>query len=122
MSRSRLLYASPFAPMKSGISDYSEILVYGLKDYFDVTLLIDDYRLQNQLCEDFRVKVLKKDQPVPNSFDYRIYNIGNHPQFHSYIYRAAIDKPGLIILHDFVLYYYLTDRYRYPLLIFLFPL
>jgi glycosyltransferase involved in cell wall biosynthesis len=111
--RKRLLYASPFAPMKSGISDYSEVLVYGLRDYFDVTLLIDGYRLQNeQLYRDFRVKSFKKDKLIFNSFDYRIYNIGNHPQFHSYIYGAAIDNPGLIILHDFVLYYLTVGYYR----------
>lgn len=111
--RKRLLYASPFPPMATGISDYSEVLVYGLRDYFDVTLLIDGYRLQNEeLYKDFRVKVFKKDQRVFNSFDYRIYNIGNHPQFHSYIYQAAIDKPGLIILHDFVLYYLTVGYYR----------
>jgi glycosyltransferase involved in cell wall biosynthesis len=99
--------------MKSGISDYSEVLVYGLRDYFDVTLLIDGYRLQNeQLYRDFRVKSFKKDKLIFNSFDYRIYNIGNHPQFHSYIYGAAIDNPGLIILHDFVLYYLTVGYYR----------
>lgn len=113
MSLSRLLYASPFAPMKSGISDYSEVLIYGLKRHFDVTLLIDDYRLTNKkLYRDFGVLVYKNDQKAFNSFDFRIYNVGNHPQFHSYIYSVAIDKPGLIILHDFVLYYLVTGHYQ----------
>ena len=47
MKKPSLLYASPFAPMKSGISDYSEILVYALKNEFEITLLIDDYKLEN---------------------------------------------------------------------------
>ena len=48
MLKERLLYVSPFPPMKSGISDYSEILVYALKQYYDIDLLIDDYILSNK--------------------------------------------------------------------------
>lgn len=102
----KLLYASPFPPQKSGISDYSEVLVYGLREYFDVTLLIDDYQLQNQqLYKDFRVKVYGKDPLTFNLFDYHVYNIGNNPHVHGYIYEVALRKPGLIILHDVILYY-----------------
>ena len=111
--RRSLLYASPFPPMQSGISDYSETLVYGLKRHFDITLLIDDYCLENKkLYEDFKVKVYRKDPFVFNRFDFWIYNIGNNPHFHSYIYEAAIKKPGLIILHDFVVYYLTVGIYR----------
>lgn len=99
--------------MKSGISDYSEVLVYGLKEHFDITLLIDDYELENrELYEDFRVKVYGKDPLIFNLFDYRIYNIGNNPHFHSYIYEVALHKPGLVILHDTVLYYLIVGFYR----------
>jgi glycosyltransferase involved in cell wall biosynthesis len=113
LRKKRLLYASPFPPMKSGISDYSEILIYGLKNHFEITLLIDDYRLENQkLYEDFKVKVYKKDPLVFSLFDFWIYNIGNNPYFHSYIYEAARKKPGLIILHDFVAYYLTIGVYR----------
>ena len=109
----KLLYASPFPPMASGISDYSEVLVYGLKQYFDVTLLVDDYRLTNKrLYKDFDVKVYKNNPRVLNSFDFRIYNMGNNPQFHSYIYEAVLTHPGLIILHDVVLYYLTVGFYQ----------
>lgn len=113
LQRNRLLYASPFPPMATGISDYSEALVYGLKRHFDITLLIDDYRLRNKrLYKDFDVKVYKNDLRLFDAFDFRIYNIGNHPKFHSYIYKAAIDRPGLVILHDFVLYYLVVGHYQ----------
>jgi len=99
--------------MKSGISDYSEVLIYGLREHFDITLLIDDYRLENrQLYEDFKVKVYRKDPLVFNLFDHWIYNIGNNPYFHGYIYECALKKPGLIILHDFVEYYLTIGLYR----------
>ena len=111
--RKSLLYASPFPPMASGISDYSEVLIYGLKKYFDITLLIDDYRLTNKrLYKDFDVKIIKNNRRILNSFDFRIYNIGNNPRFHGYIYEAALACPGLIILHDVVLYYLIIGFYQ----------
>lgn len=39
MNKPTLLYVSPFWPQKSGISEYSEMLVPGLVTCFDVTLL-----------------------------------------------------------------------------------
>lgn len=99
--------------MKSGISDYSEVLIYGLSKQFDITLLTEDYQLENrQLYRDFKVKVFGKGRLVLDSFDYHIYNIGNNPYFHSYIYEAALHKPGLIILHDLVAYYLTIGVYR----------
>jgi len=99
--------------MASGISDYSEVLIYGLKRHFDITLLIDNYRLTNKrLYRDFDVKVYKENPRVLNSFDFRIYNMGNNPEFHGYIYEAALVCPGLIILHDVVLYYLTIGFYQ----------
>lgn len=108
-----LLYASPFSPKKSGISDYSETMVYGLKKYFDVTLLIDDYRLSNgRLYEDFDVKVYGRDKINFNGFDSMLYNVGNCAAFHKYIYDCALKHPGFIVLHDLVLYYLTLEYYR----------
>lgn len=110
--KNKLLYASPFLPMKSGISDYSEILVYGLKEYFDITLLIDNYKLQNKnLYKDFEVQEYNHNVDF-SKFDYKIYNIGNNPYFHSYIYEAALKYPGTIILHDYSLYYLFIGYYE----------
>ncbi len=111
--RKKLLYASPFLPMKTGISDYSEVLVYGLKKYFDISLLIDNYKLENKkLYKDFKVKVYTKDKIAYQIYDYIIYNIGNNPTYHTYIYDSILKYPGMIILHDFILYYLTIGYYR----------
>lgn len=113
MNKPKLLYASPFPPQKSGISDYSQTLVYGLKEYFDVTLLIDNDKLEQQeLYRDFNVKIYGKDKINFEAFEYKIYNIGNNPYYHSYIYDCAIKHPGTIILHDFILYYLVVGYYQ----------
>ena len=91
--------------MKSGISEYSEALVYGLAEYYDVTLLTDDYNLDSrQLTKDFPQKIYQSGKRY-SEFDVVIYNIGNNPHYHMYMTEALKDNPGFIILHDFVLYY-----------------
>ncbi|MBF0474784.1 MAG: glycosyltransferase family 4 protein [Deltaproteobacteria bacterium] len=113
MDKKNLLYASPFPPQKSGISDYSEQLVRGLKKYFNTTLLIDDYELTHKdLYQEFEVKVYGRDDVDFSRYDYKIYNMGNNPYFHSYLYDLALTHPGMIILHDFVLYYFMVGYYQ----------
>lgn len=108
-----MLYVSPFPPEKSGISDYSEILVYQLCEKYDITLLIDNYILTNKkLYEDFEVCTVNRDKIDFKSFDCIIYNIGNNPFYHSYIYEMCLENPGMVILHDCILYYLVTGYYE----------
>ncbi len=98
--------------MKSGISDYSEVLIYGLNKYFDITLLIDNYKLQNKkLYNDFNVVTYSHEMDLTH-YDFRIYNIGNNPEFHAYIYETALKYPGMIILHDLILFYLIIGYYQ----------
>lgn len=108
-----MLYASPFVPMKSGISDYSEVLVSALIKEFEVTLLTEDYSISNDyLKQECAILNYKKDKVNFEQYDYRVYNIGNQPDFHGYIYEICMKWPGMIILHDFVLYYLFVGYYQ----------
>lgn len=113
MKKPSLLYASPMGPMKSGISDYSQILVAELQKRFEVTIYIDNYEMSNKNLST-KCKIVKHgcDQFDFENYDYRIYNIGNNPEFHDYIYEACLEYPGLIILHDFILYYLFVGYYQ----------
>lgn len=113
MEKKKILYVSPFLPMQSGISDYSEVMVEGLKEHFDVTLLIDNYKLDNiNLHKNFDVKNYKKDYIKFEVYDEIIYNMGNNPQFHSYMYELIREHPGYVILHDYSLFYLTAGYYQ----------
>lgn len=113
MEKPSLLYASPMGPMKSGISDYSEILVAALQTKFDVTLYIDNYELSNtNLAAQCKVVRHGCDEIEFEKYDGIIYNIGNNPEYHGYIYEACLQHPGMVILHDFVLYYLFIGYYQ----------
>jgi glycosyltransferase involved in cell wall biosynthesis len=114
MPRPRLLYASPFPPQQSGISEYSRVLVRGLRELFDVTLLTDDYAISDEnLVRDFSVEVHRKDRwETLERFPYKIYNIGNNPWYHGYIYECCLHSPGVVILHDAIIYFLVVGLYQ----------
>lgn len=112
MKKPTLLYASPFWPEKSGISEYSEALVWGLEKYFEVTLIINNYDLVNKEIRDYFQIIKYNKTENYDMYDYIIYNFGNNPIYHSYMYDMILKYPGYVILHDFVLYY-LTVGYYY---------
>lgn len=112
MNKPKLLYASPFPPKKSGISDYSTVLVKALEKRFEITLLIEDYEISDATLKKFPVARYGVDEIDFNHYDYYIYNIGNNPEYHKYIYQCALEHPGMIILHDMVIYYLFVGYYQ----------
>lgn len=109
--RPKLLYASPFPPMQSGISDYSAVLVKALQQMFDITLYTEDYHISDDSLKEFPVLRHGKD-PVPfDHFTYIIYNIGNNPEYHQYIYESSLKHPGVVILHDMIIFYLFVGYY-----------
>jgi glycosyltransferase involved in cell wall biosynthesis len=113
MAKPRLLYASPFPPRRSGVSAYSQWLVQGLKEHFQITLLLDDDTLAGpDLLHDFQ-RLTYRAGPVDfTSYDHVLYNVGNNRHFHAYIYDAFLNYPAPVILHDVILYYLAVGYYQ----------
>lgn len=107
-----MLYASPFPPMESGISDYSVVLVDALRKNFDITLFSDNYEITDKSLKKFPVLKYGVDSVDFDSFDYILYNMGNNGVFHSYIYETALEHPGIIIQHDLVIFHFIMRYYK----------
>jgi glycosyltransferase involved in cell wall biosynthesis len=88
-------------------------LAGGLREHFDVTLFTGGYQIADaQLRDGCRVRVYRKDEvDVLGEYPYRVYNIGNNPWFHGYIYECCLKWPGLVILHDAVIYFLVVGLY-----------
>ncbi len=102
-----LLYVSPLPPLKSGISDYSVILASALRDRYSITLCAD----QKSVETDLDLPVIQPSEVDFDQYDHILYNIGNNPEFHSYMYEMCMSHPGMIILHDLSLYYLFVGHY-----------
>jgi glycosyltransferase involved in cell wall biosynthesis len=80
----RVAYYSPLSPQRSGIADYSALLLPALERRVDV--------------------VLARPNRSHPSADVALYQLGNDPEWHGWIYNALRRRPGLVVLHEVALH------------------
>ena len=82
----RVAYYSPLPPERSGIADYSALLLPALSRLVDVD-------------------VVRRGRTRPVAADVALYHVGNDPDAHGWIVEALRRRPGVIVLHEFVLHH-----------------
>lgn len=83
----RVAYYSPLPPEQTGIADYSALLLPALERRADVT-------------------VVKRGRgKAPRGTDIALYQVGNNPDAHAWIVDALRKRPGVVVLHDFVIHH-----------------
>ncbi len=101
----KVAYFSPFPPKQTGIATYSNHLVRELRNLMPV----DCYDFHNERADDpsttfgdfarfGRVSDLRR-------YDAVVYHVGNNPHFHLDILKILRHWPGIVVLHDVVVYY-----------------
>lgn len=112
ISKPQLAYFSPLNPQSSGISDYSEELLFYLRDYFDITIFVKGYKPNNEfIINTFKVVDVDNHMDEMNYFEKRIYHIGNN-ELHGWIIDTLEKYPGFVVLHDLNLFgFYVYSTY-----------
>jgi glycosyltransferase involved in cell wall biosynthesis len=81
-------FVSPMPPAPTGIATYSRAVLEGLKAIgYGRTL-------------DVVWPARPQDEVSVRSYGLAVYHIGNNVLFHGEIYRFAVARPGLVVLHD----------------------
>jgi glycosyltransferase involved in cell wall biosynthesis len=83
----KVAYYSPLPPSRSGIADYSALLLPALSERIEVVVA--------------RPGRFRKAPAA----DVALYHIGNDPEEHGWIVTALRRRPGVVVLHDFVLHH-----------------
>jgi glycosyltransferase involved in cell wall biosynthesis len=83
----KVAYFSPMPPERTGVADYSALLLPALQKRLDVTV------------------VRHGRKPSPRGTDLSLYHVGNNPDAHAWIVDALRRRPGVVVLHDFVLHH-----------------
>jgi glycosyltransferase involved in cell wall biosynthesis len=83
----KVAYFSPMPPERSGIADYSALLLPALRRRLDVSV------------------VARGRKRPPRGSDVCLYHVGNNPEAHGWIVDALRRTPGVVVLHDFVLHH-----------------
>ncbi|MGH2663069.1 MAG: glycosyltransferase family 4 protein [Actinomycetota bacterium] len=89
--RRRIAFLSPLPPARTGIATYSEAVLRGLRARRFPHELVSPWPLPP------RVDELVGGAALP------VYHLGNNVEFHGEIYRLAVRRPGLVVLHDLAL-------------------
>ena len=82
----RVAYYSPLPPERSGIADYSALLLPALEELVEVV-------------------IVRRGRTRPVAADVALYHVGNDPEAHGWIVDALRRRPGVVVLHDFVLHH-----------------
>jgi glycosyltransferase involved in cell wall biosynthesis len=82
----RVAYYSPLPPSRSGIADYSALLIPALAERVEVAV----------------VRPGRRREPKADVF---LYHVGNDPAEHGWIVEALRRRPGIVVLHEFVLHH-----------------
>jgi glycosyltransferase involved in cell wall biosynthesis len=83
----KVAYFSPMPPERTGIADYSGLLVPALGERVDLEV------------------VRRGARRPPRGTDVGLYHVGNNADAHDWIVRALRRNRGVVVLHDFVLHH-----------------
>ena len=83
----KVAYFSPMPPERTGVADYSALLVSALGRRVEL------------------VVQRRGRKRAPRGADLCLYHVGNNPDAHAWIVDALRRRPGVVVLHDFVLHH-----------------
>lgn len=108
----KIAYCSPFSPVKSGVSDFSEELVQELKKYVDIDLLYDTPIKNGKVASQFNfyhIDNLENDD-FASKYDLIVYQMGNNYDVHKCIGDMFMKRPGVLEVHDLSLHHYIASE------------
>jgi glycosyltransferase involved in cell wall biosynthesis/SAM-dependent methyltransferase len=87
----RVAYFSPLPPARSGIADYSEVLIESLRPLMELEVFSGPHQAYD-----------------PARFDVALYHVGNNG-YHGFVYETALRHPGVVVLHENNLHHLIAD-------------
>jgi glycosyltransferase involved in cell wall biosynthesis len=87
----KVAYYSPLPPERSGIADYSAMLLPELQQRLEIEVV--------------RRGARRRARRAASQADIALYHVGNDPEHHWWIVDELRRRPGVVVLHDFVLHH-----------------
>ena len=100
----RVAYYSPLPPSRSGIADYSALLIPALSQRVDVVVAQARGRAAG-LCSAALAAARPGRLRREPKADVALYHVGNDPAEHGWIVEALRRRRGVVVLHEFVLHH-----------------
>ena len=109
----RIGYCSPFNPLKSGVSDFSEELIWKLKNYMEIVIFSPKKIENNDITNCFETHKLEEldNKNLRDSLDLIVYHVGNNIDYHEKIIDMLLKYQGVLEFHDFGLHDLAIKKY-----------
>jgi glycosyltransferase involved in cell wall biosynthesis len=102
----RLAWVSPLPPASSGIADYTATLLPRLSERHDLELFYEGGPPPSAaIAERWRCSPVRELPSAASRFDLVVYQIGNSAPHHAESYHMALELPGVVVLHEFMLHH-----------------
>jgi glycosyltransferase involved in cell wall biosynthesis len=99
-TKKKIAWVSPLPPQRSGISNYSLILLRAMRESAVIDVYYDGVKPNKEIKNSFRALPLKDLEKNFTKYDEVIYHLGNNTEFHTNIYKLAWQHPSTIVIHD----------------------
>lgn len=101
--RKRLAFVAPLPPARTGIADYSALLLPYLATYYEIVLVMEQSDLDfSTLPSGIEIRDAAWLRRHGAQCDRVLYHMGNSA-FHTYMLDLMEQVPGVVMLHDFFL-------------------
>jgi glycosyltransferase involved in cell wall biosynthesis len=102
----RIAWLSPLPPESSGIADYSVELLEGLRHRFEIDLYCGAPASLPEAVAGMSARGYADfvGQDTARPYAAVLYQVGNNPQYHREIYRLLLRRPGIVVLHEYMLH------------------
>lgn len=104
----KLAVFSPLPPAQSGIADYCQALLPELARHFEIEAFLGEGLEAMGLPPGVAIPLRKAREFRAEAFDAVLYQLGNNPD-HAHVYDAAIQHPGIVVLHEINLHHLVAD-------------
>ena len=108
----RIAFLSPLPPDTSGIADYSAELLPALARHYEIDLFTEHAgETDSSLAQNFALRPLDDFRAADRRRPYSsvVYQIGNGAAHHGGLYRTLLQRPGIVVLHEYMLHHLMRD-------------
>jgi glycosyltransferase involved in cell wall biosynthesis len=105
----RVAYVSPLPPAPSGIADYSAELLPHLAEHVEVELFVPPGLPAPAAAAAGGLRRRAWDELAAPDAGLPLYHLGNDRLYHGAIYDELLRRPGVLVLHEYVLHHMLRE-------------
>lgn len=99
----RLAFVSPLPPERTGIADYSAILLPALAKHYEIDVIVSQESVRDALTlNNLPIRDVEWFRAHADQFDRVLYQMGNS-SFHQHMIPLIQEYAGVVVLHDFYL-------------------